>query len=91
MVGTAHMNQEYGGYITDITRTWPNSGKFTPAQRDLYEAVLSVQRSCVSLCRADSKLSLDDVHKVATRSLKDGLKDLGFDVSGGVRTANCLT
>ncbi|KAF2669850.1 putative metallopeptidase family M24 [Microthyrium microscopicum] len=72
----------YGGYITDITRTWPNSGKFTDLQRDLYETVLQVQRSCVALCREDANLSLDEIHNVATRSLKDGLKRLNFDVSG---------
>ncbi|KAK8085089.1 metallopeptidase family M24 [Apiospora hydei] len=41
---------EYGTYITDITRTWPVSGKFSPAQKDLYEAVLSAQRQSIGLC-----------------------------------------
>ena len=72
---------QYGGYITDITRTWPVSGKFTPAQKDLYTLLLDVQRSCVSLCHADSGLSLDKIHKIATSRLADGLKDLGFDMS----------
>jgi intermediate cleaving peptidase 55 len=76
--------KSYGDYITDITRTWPASGKFTDAQKDLYETVLKVQRTCVSLCREDANLTLDDLHKVATRSLKDGLRDLGFDVTGDV-------
>jgi len=75
---------EYGGYITDITRTWPVSGKFTDAQRDLYNMVLGVQRSCVSLCREDAAMSLDRLHKVAEDSLKDGLKSLGIDTSGNV-------
>lgn len=73
---------EYGGYITDISRTWPVSGKFTPAQKDLYSMLLKVQRSCVSLCTASTNLSLDALHKIATRTLADGLKDLGFDMSG---------
>jgi intermediate cleaving peptidase 55 len=72
---------EYGGYVTDITRTWPVNGTFTPPQRDLYEALLKVQRSCISLCRADAMLSLDQIHGVAERALKDQLKDLGFDTS----------
>ncbi len=33
---------EYHGYTSDVTRTWPVSGQFTAAQRDLYEAVLRV-------------------------------------------------
>ncbi|KJZ74648.1 hypothetical protein HIM_05998 [Hirsutella minnesotensis 3608] len=72
---------EYGNYITDISRTWPVSGKFTPAQRDLYMAVLRVQRTCVSLCRESSGMSLDDIHAVATSGLEAQLRGLGFDVS----------
>lgn len=74
----------YGGYVADITRTWPSSGKFSDAQRDLYETMLKVQRTCVSLCTAQANLTLDDLHKVATRSLKEGLRNLGFDVTGDV-------
>ncbi|KAL7275317.1 aminopeptidase [Rhizina undulata] len=73
---------EYGGYIMDITRTWPVNGKFTPAQRDLYQAVLNVQRHCVSLCRENAKLSLDDIHTTAEQGLERELKDLGFDLRG---------
>ncbi|KAF2091772.1 hypothetical protein K490DRAFT_30835 [Saccharata proteae CBS 121410] len=73
---------EYGGYITDITRTWPVSGRFSPAQKDLYETILRVQRSCVSLCREDASLTLDKLHSIAEEGLKDGLKALGFDMSG---------
>jgi intermediate cleaving peptidase 55 len=75
---------EYGGYISDITRTWPNSGIFSPAQKDLYETILKVQRTCISLCREDAKTTLDKIHKVAESGLKDGLKLLGFDMSGNV-------
>ncbi|KAE9974435.1 hypothetical protein EG328_003821 [Venturia inaequalis] len=73
---------EYGGYITDITRTWPNSGKFSSAQKDLYEVILKVQRTCLSLCREDARTTLDKIHKIAENGLKDGLKQLGFDMSG---------
>lgn len=73
---------QYGGYVTDITRTWPVSGKFTPAQRDLYSLLLDVQRSCVALCRVSANLSLDKLHQIASNTLRDGLKDLGFDMSG---------
>ena len=72
---------EYGGYITDITRTWPVSGTFTPAQKDLYNAVLIAQRHCVSLCRVNASLSLDQIHEACKASLKDSLSQLGFDTS----------
>ncbi|TVY68773.1 Intermediate cleaving peptidase [Lachnellula suecica] len=73
---------EYGGYIADITRTWPVNGKFTDPQRDLYEMILRVQRSSVSLCRETANMTLDQIHQVTERGLKDGLIQLGFDVSG---------
>ncbi|KAI9743026.1 MAG: hypothetical protein M1818_003321 [Claussenomyces sp. TS43310] len=73
---------EYGGYITDITRTWPVSGKFSEAQKDLYETILRVQRTSVSLCRESSNMSLDKIHQVTEQGLQNGLKQLGFDMSG---------
>jgi len=73
---------EYGGYITDITRTWPIDGKFSPAQKDLYEMILRVQRSSISLCRQSANMTLDKIHSVTETGLKDGLRTLGFDVSG---------
>ncbi|KAL4804374.1 peptidase M24, structural domain-containing protein [Aspergillus unguis] len=73
---------EMGTYISDITRTWPVNGKFTDPQRDLYNAVLNVHRSCVSLCRESAGLSLDRLHGVAENGLKDQLQQLGFDLSG---------
>lgn len=71
---------EYGGYITDITRTWPLNGKFSDPQRDLYNAILKVQQSCVSLCREDADMTLDKLHRVTEDHLRSGLKDLGFDL-----------
>ncbi len=73
---------EYGGYIADITRSWPISGKFSDAQKDLYEAILKVQRSSVSLCRESANMTLDKIHQITEQGLKDNLKQLGFDVSG---------
>ena len=72
--------------MTDITRAWPVNGTFSPAQKDLYEMILGVQRTCVSTCREDAKVSLDDLHTLAEYKLRDGLKELGFDVSNKVST-----
>lgn len=74
---------EYGTYITDISRTWPVSGKFTAAQRDLYQAVLNVQRTGVALCRQSAKMSLEEIHHVTVRGLVDQLRLIGFDVDMG--------
>lgn len=72
---------EYGGYVADISRTWPVDGKFDAAQRDLYTALLDVQRKCVKLCHEQSGLSLDKLHNIASKGLEEGLKQLGFDMS----------
>ncbi|KAL9113839.1 MAG: hypothetical protein Q9227_001973 [Pyrenula ochraceoflavens] len=74
---------EYGNYISDITRTWPMNGRFTGPQHDLYEAVLRCQRSCISMCRESASVTLDQLHDIAETALKDQLKQLGFDMSGG--------
>ena len=71
-----------GGYISDITRTWPVKGKFSAAQRDLYQAVLNVQRTLVSMCCGNTNMSLDKLHCVAEKFLEDQLKHIGFDMSG---------
>jgi intermediate cleaving peptidase 55 len=73
---------EYGGYIADITRSWPINGKFSAPQRDLYEAILRVQRSTISLCRESANMTLDKLHQITEHGLKEALKQLGFDISG---------
>jgi intermediate cleaving peptidase 55 len=75
---------EYGWYITDITRVWPVGGRFTAAQRDLYAAVLAVQRMGVGLCRASSGLSLDEVHRATEAALQKELEKLGFEFGRGM-------
>ena len=73
---------EYGGYIADITRSWPVNGKFSDPQKDLYETILRVQRSSVSLCRESANMTLDKIHEITEHGLKEGLKQIGFDTSG---------
>jgi intermediate cleaving peptidase 55 len=73
---------EYGGYVADITRTWPVDKTFTPAQRDLYTMLLETQKNVVEMCKESANLSLDRLHRITDNMLRDGLKDLGFDVSG---------
>ena len=72
---------KYGGYIADITRTWPVGGRFSDAQKDLYQAVLTVQRTLISLCRGSANMSLDKLHTVAEEYLSNELKQIGFDMS----------
>ncbi|XP_026201695.1 xaa-Pro aminopeptidase 3 [Anabas testudineus] len=78
---------EYFGYVSDITRTWPVNGKFSPAQTELYEAVLEVQRSCLSLCSPG--VSLDHIYSNMLAQLGRQLKQLGI-VKPGTNDADLL-
>ena len=40
---------EYHGVSSDITRTWPVNGKYTPEQRKVYEAVLRVHDMAIEV------------------------------------------
>src|SRR5213078_2820043 len=39
---------ELDGYASDITRTFPVSGRFSGAQREVYEIVLAAQRAAIA-------------------------------------------
>lgn len=67
---------EFHGYSSDITRTWPVSGKFSEPQRELYELVLRVQKKCLKLCQKDA--SLDYIHHAMLLLLGEELIQIGF-------------
>lgn len=70
----------YGGYITDITRCWPVSGKWSAPQRDLYTMVLRAQEQLIGNCREDAHMNLDKLHRLTEDLLEQGLLALGFDL-----------
>ncbi len=72
---------EYQGYAADISRTFPVSGRFTPAQRELYELVLAAQEAAIDQVRPGRPF--EAFHDAAVRTLTEGLKDLGL-LSGDV-------
>ncbi|KAJ6567398.1 peptidase M24 [Mycena vulgaris] len=71
---------EYNGYASDITRSFPSSGTFTPPQRDLYAAVLSAQKALIALCTESSGLSIHQIHLHTCVLLREELKQIGLDV-----------
>lgn len=65
---------KYAGYCADVTRTFPVAGRFSPAQRALYEVVLAAQAAGIEAIRPGAHH--DDIHKCAVEVLVDGLLSL---------------
>ena len=69
-------------YASDITRTLPVNGRFTPAQRDVYQIVLEAQYAAIDKTRKGNHWN--EPHDAAVEVITRGLKDLGL-LKGSVR------
>ncbi len=67
---------EYACYASDITRTFPVNGRFTPAQRALYQIVLNAQYAAIEQIRPGR--SFDAYHDAAVQVIVAGLLKLGL-------------
>ncbi|GME87507.1 unnamed protein product [[Candida] boidinii] len=67
-----------GGYCSDISRTWPVNGKFTEPQKELYQAVLNVEKECIKNCTANNNISLQDLHYQSVSLMTKELRNCGF-------------
>ena len=67
---------EFQGYAGDITRTFPVNGKFTPAQREIYDIVLESLETALTLYRPGT--SIQDVTGEVVRIMIKGLVKLGI-------------
>jgi Xaa-Pro aminopeptidase len=67
---------EHQNYAADITRTFPVSGRFSEAQRALYQVVLDAQLAAIEQVRPGSHWN--DPHDAAVRVLTRGLIELGL-------------
>jgi len=65
---------ELDGYASDITRSFPVSGRFTSQQRAAYEIVLAAQQAAVDATRPG--VAFTAPHDAAVRVLCQGLIDL---------------
>ena len=63
-------------YASDITRTIPIGGKFSPRQKEVYSIVLNAQERC--LAAAAPGVEWRQVHRLAGVALMEGLKELGL-------------
>ena len=67
---------EYKGYASDITRTYPINGRFTKAQREIYELVLKAQKACVEMVRPG--VTHDQLKQHSIQVLTEGMVELGL-------------
>ena len=67
---------EYHWYATDITRTFPANGRFSPAQKSIYEIVLAAQKAAIA--RIKPGASWSDVSAAAAEVVEDGLLKIGI-------------
>jgi Xaa-Pro aminopeptidase len=63
-------------YASDITRTFPVNGRFTPEQRAVYEIVLEAQLAAIEKVRKGNHWN--EPHDAAVRAITKGLKKIGL-------------
>ena len=67
---------EYGGYAADITRTFPVNGKYTEAQKEIYDLVLASQDAAIKQVKPGNHWN--DPHNAAVKVLTKGMVELGL-------------
>lgn len=71
---------EFRGYCSDITRTFPVSGRFTAAQRQIYNIVLAAQTAAIALIKPG--VLFNDLELAAAMELVKGLEVAGLIHNG---------
>jgi Xaa-Pro aminopeptidase len=66
---------DVGYYDVDISASWPANGKFTPRQREIYEACNEIEKACMSFYRPG--ITCEEVNE----KVKNVLKSKGYDLS----------
>ena len=66
----------YQGYTVDITRTYPVSGTFSEAQKELYSLVLAAQEAAMQAAKIGGKTA--DIEKASEAVVKAGLLKMGL-------------
>jgi len=67
---------ELDGYAADITRSFPVNGRYSAAQKDVYEMVLAAQAAAIAAVAPGT--GWDEPHQAALRVLAQGMVDLGL-------------
>ena len=72
---------EYNYYASDITRTYPVNGKFSDAQKEVYEAVLKVQKEIIDMVKPG--VTFQELNDKANEKLAQAMIDMGL-ITGDV-------
>ena len=70
------LGARYENYSSDITRTYPANGKFSPRQREIYELVLKANRAVAAAAKPG--VSLKELNDIARQTLGEGLVAMGM-------------
>ena len=63
-------------FSSDITRTFPVNGKFSPPQHAIYDVVLAAQKAALEMCRPGA--TMREVHRASVVVITAGLVELGL-------------
>lgn len=63
------------GFCSDVTRTWPVSGKFEGAAADIYDIVLAAEKNSIAGVRPGVRYR--DIHMISARTIAEGLVGMG--------------
>jgi Xaa-Pro aminopeptidase len=77
---------EYANYSSDVTRTIPVNGKFTERQKQVYQAVLRVQKEAIHMLKPGN--TLEEYHKEVGHIMENELIGLGLLDSEKVKNQN---
>lgn len=77
---------DYGNYISDMTRTFPVNGRFTPRQKDVYNAVLPVMREAKKMLKPG--VLLMEYHAEVCKQMEKELVDLKLITMDDIKNQN---
>ncbi|XP_053689793.1 xaa-Pro aminopeptidase 3 [Sabethes cyaneus] len=69
---------EYGGYTSDITRTWPINGNFSEPQRVLYQVLEQVQKELLNCLHNEDGETLDQLFDTMCAKIGKYLQEVGL-------------
>ncbi len=77
---------DYGNYISDMTRTFPVNGRFTPRQKEVYNAVLRVMHEAKKMLKPG--VLLMEYHDEVCRVMEKELVGLGLITADDIKKQN---